>query len=321
MKTKKKKSGFTIVELLTVMAIIAILMGLLVPALQQVRKLAKDTSQRSQFNTIGVALDIYSNPEENGSYPDSKAVGTLAANQQTVGAQRLAEALVGRDLLGLDANTTWDAYNDEIVPTVYASVALKGSDADQVTKSLSRREKTYIDVDKVEAFQVGQLFTGTVKGGNVYDGLATPAPVLTDTYRAKRVTLSNGKVVMAGTPILYYKAKNSTVFPDTNSVTTITDIVDSNSIYSSLDNEELVELFQMTKPQTGTTNMHHFDKGYTDENGHYGRWLFYDTITNKGITAQPRPYNLGESRTPYILMSAGADGIYGTKDDIYNFQQ
>ena len=33
------------------------------------------------------------------------------------------------------------------------------------------------------------------------------------------------------------------------------------------------------------------------------------------ITATPRPHN----EDGYILMSAGYDGLYGTKDDVFNF--
>jgi prepilin-type N-terminal cleavage/methylation domain-containing protein len=54
METKRK--GFTIVELLTVMAIIAILMGLLLPAMNAVRKAAKDVSQKAQFKPLILLL-------------------------------------------------------------------------------------------------------------------------------------------------------------------------------------------------------------------------------------------------------------------------
>ncbi|MBU1259592.1 MAG: type II secretion system GspH family protein [Planctomycetes bacterium] len=303
MKTKKKKNGFTIVELLTVMAVIAMLMGILVPALNLVRRLAKDTNQRAQFHGIEVGLEAYVSENE-GRYPESTALNTGTGNM-TVGAQKLAEALIGRDMLGLDPNTTWDADYDETNPCTYASKSLKGSSDTQVTDSLKRRQGPYLDVSKTEAFQVGQLFTNTY---NVYDGLTTPAPVLTDTYRAKKVVMQ-GKTMMAGTPILYYKANAASLtFPDTNDVTAIAN-PDCNDIYCSLDNEELIVLGTMNNP----SKPHNFAPDY--EAVGKGTWYFYDTITNKQITSLARPFNPDS----YILMSAGYDGIYGTRDDIYNF--
>ena len=44
-----KKTGFSIVELLTVLAIITFLVGLLVPALNTVRTMARATKQKAQF--------------------------------------------------------------------------------------------------------------------------------------------------------------------------------------------------------------------------------------------------------------------------------
>jgi len=55
-------------------------------------------------------------------------------------------------------------------------------------------------------------------------------------------------------------------------------------------------------------------KGVTKPNMN-GVWLFYNAITNPKMS-QPRPYNMNT----YILISAGHDGIYGTKDDICNFE-
>ena len=72
-RTKKQPKGpaFTIVELLTVMAVIAMLIGLLVPALNLVRRHAKDTQQRAQFNAINAGLEIFKN--DYSDYPESDA--------------------------------------------------------------------------------------------------------------------------------------------------------------------------------------------------------------------------------------------------------
>lgn len=49
-----KTKGFTIVEMLTVMGIIAILIGLLIPALNQVKDYSKQIQQKSQFHSVEV---------------------------------------------------------------------------------------------------------------------------------------------------------------------------------------------------------------------------------------------------------------------------
>jgi prepilin-type N-terminal cleavage/methylation domain-containing protein len=336
----KRKQGFTIVELLTVMAIIAILMGLLLPAMNAVRKLAKDTSQRAQFKSIEAALEAYNN--ENGSYPDSSV--STSGSPYTVGAHKLCEALVGRDLLGFDTKSSMDAYADQTrtdSKEVYATLDRSGTQQAEVDASLKRRQPTYLKVDDVEAFQVGQLFNNPnpVYPGNIdYTGTKDTttrisAPVLTDVYKAKKVTLPNGSTAMAGTPILYYKANtNSIKFPDTAGITsstndnmpgtyqaTVTDANQQGFIYNILDNDDLVSLGQMMKP----TERHHYNANYTENvivgattlNAN-GVWLFYNAITNQKMTNQVRPYNADK----YILISAGHDGIYGTKDDICNFE-
>ncbi len=315
MKTKQRKIGFTIVELLTVMAVIAMLMGILVPALNLVRKLAKDVNQRAEFHSIDVALAAYINESATQQYPDSFQSGTKTTGQITVGAQKLAEALLGRDLVGFDPNSTWNAYADSLAPAITYTYAKTDP---QKTASLERRQGPYLDPGNAEVFQVGngQLFANTY---NVYPGSPRPAPVLTDVYRVKNV-VSKGKTVMAGTPILYYKANTSvTKFPDVNDPALPIPIPDADansSIYNSIDNEELIACGQLKNPNA----LHNFDFITTPkvkpDGTHDGRWWFYKSITDRKITSQARPYNM----TGYILISAGADGIYGTRDDIYNFQ-
>lgn len=95
----RKRAGYTIIELLTVMSIIVILMSLIVPALHQVRIFAKLVTQKNQFHDIDNAIEVF-NTEQDG-YPQSYN----NTNDNYCGAMKLAEAMVGRDMLGFHPNS------------------------------------------------------------------------------------------------------------------------------------------------------------------------------------------------------------------------
>ncbi|MCJ7778356.1 MAG: type II secretion system GspH family protein, partial [Sedimentisphaerales bacterium] len=96
------KNGFTLPELLTAIAIIVILIGVLMPALAQVKKLAKETKQKAQLGSIDVGVILYKN--DFGEYPPSNGYDDSAGNLYRpadyvyCGAQTLAEAMFGQDL-------------------------------------------------------------------------------------------------------------------------------------------------------------------------------------------------------------------------------
>jgi prepilin-type N-terminal cleavage/methylation domain-containing protein len=301
---KFKKTGFTIVELLTAVAIIAMLIAILIPALAMVRKIAKETQQKAQFATIDLALTAFKS--DYGDYPPSNDRDLGPPRGFYCGAQKLAEAMMGQDLMGfhedsifrsdlrvdLPGQSNYELYPEDMDPT-------PGSDDEE---NLQSRRGPYLELATANAFRLGR------RAGE-HDGLFAETRllnrdtyVLCDVFGVKKVTLSdNGETAKAGTPILYYRANTSskTMTPDTSP---------QEQIYNSLDNMELIALGKLPEPDPRDQH-----KLYEE------REFFYDpkykiidpkVKTDKGWPHRP---------DSYILISAGADGEYGTSDDIFNF--
>ena len=292
-KFSRNETAFTIVELLTVMSIIIILTSLLVPGLHMAKKYAKKVKQNTQFYNVSQALELF-NSEEDG-YPPSQAMPVAGGGNATLGAHHLAEALMGRDLLGFDPVSSWDAAADA-TQLVYGP----GSPA-----SVERRKGPYLKLKNIGVFQVHELYAAT--GGLYSDGAVpavTPSPLLTDVYTVKSVILDlpggGRKVVKAGSPVLYYRA--SKMIDVTQPLL---------GIYDLTDNLGLIQLGKMTNQ----TIQHYFDPAYTNSLGQTGDQIFYEAITNPLVRPEARPYN----QNSFILISAGYDGLYGTNDDVYNF--
>ncbi len=161
-------------------------------------------------------------------------------------------------------------------------------------------------------------------GGNIYN--ETPpkddpdfkdykemAPVITDVYKQKKITLPDGNSDYAGTPVLYFKAKRGAKkFKPTN-VAWGNDF--SDWTYDYRHNMGFYRLPHLKSPDNPEST-HRFNDTYTDpDTGFNGVKSFYDFITNTKVSSFEAPQN----PETYILISAGSDGIYGTKDDITNF--
>jgi type II secretory pathway pseudopilin PulG len=282
-----RKAAFTIVELLTVMSIIVILIGLLVPALNQVRKFAREVRQQAQFNSINVAIELFNS--EFDSLPDSSA--TDPGGTSYCGAMKLAEAMVGQDLMGFHPDSVFMSNGMDL----NGEKQLYYDETTTVTVETSARKGPYLPIENANAYRIE----------DIYDN---PGPfelrhfVLCDVFG--RVTHRNtGKRI--GMPILYYKANTANTMHD------IDNPENPDNIYDYHDNQELLMLGKPWDPPNDGGVPH---KLAIEESGQAGT-RFYMNTWNDQVTTRDRPYRADT----YILISAGNDGEYGTADDICNF--
>jgi type II secretory pathway pseudopilin PulG len=283
---KQKRTGFTVVELLAALGIIALMVAILIPALKVVRNKAKETKQRAQFMTIDLALTAFKNdfgdyPQSNWALPTGVPVPG-GPSSDYCGAQKLTEALLGWDLLGFhpESNFRSTGRNDNNVYIYDTNDAVL----------FDQRKGPYLELATANVFRLGNVSAFYPGLYNNTAPLAANTFVLCDVFGVKKVTFSNGKTAKAGAPILYYKANSAgkTIY----------------EIYSALDNDALINIKQLedgkNHPLSDASNQYQY---------------FYNYILNPQITARPWPYRPDS----YILISAGADGLYGTGDDIRNF--
>ena len=280
-KQSNRKAAFTIIELLTVMSIIVILIGVLVPALSNVRKYAQKVKQMAQFNSMQSAIELFNN--ENDGYPPSGAMD--GAGQPYCGAMKLCEAMMGRDLLGFHPDSAF---------RVDGMDAAGGRDIYLPTReNLNARLGPFLQLDNANAYRLVDIY-----------GSGQTAPfqenvfVLCDVYTRQMRT-----GIKTGMPILYYKAETSNNLHDPNTAPTPQD--NMGNIYNYWDNHALVNLGKPWE-EAGKVTTHSLAEPAR----------FYRNTRNNQITTVRRPYRTDS----YILISAGFDGEYGTADDICNFE-
>jgi hypothetical protein len=306
------------------MSIIVILISLLTPALNRVRRYSTDVKQRAQFHSIGVALDLFNS--ENEGYPPSNAEEpNQSGDNYYGGAMKLAEAMVGQDLKGFNPASRFELRG--FMGGLPAQVAWLGMpyppyntcggpvDAPCYNENV-RSRKMYLELERANAYVLKDIYD-TAAITAISANFDPCTYVLCDSYN--RVTnKTTGKKI--GMPILYYRADTAkSAFPIAGATPTSPADMQSNRltyIYNYYDNQQIIDF---GIPWMTTTYAHPMgsDGKITPDSLTIADSpkKFYDTIRDNRISPGDRPCKADS----YILISAGFDGLYGTKDDIFNF--
>lgn len=197
------------------------------------------------------------------------------------GTQILGEAIVGLDGLGFHPDSIFS--RDRVDGDGAYIYYPEIKDLSQENASVQSRTGPYLENDAANAVRLGDIYGTAIS----VEGRETM--VLADMFTKK---MNTG--IKKGMPILYYRADTA------NSGHDPTDILSLNNIYKYIDNSHW---FSLNPWGSGTHPM-------TLNN-------FYRNTQDPRFTATPRPYK----SQSFILISAGKDGLYGTADDVYNFDR
>ena len=134
-----RRRGFTIIELLVAAAVVAVLLALLVPAVQQAREASRRTRCRSNLRQLGLALHAYES--SHGVFPPSK-IGAIGS---TIGPCDADEVEVEDNRGSCTEYASWTVM---CLPMIDQASLSHLYDADQPWSSLTNRPvvRTRLDV-------------------------------------------------------------------------------------------------------------------------------------------------------------------------------
>lgn len=325
-----RAAGFSLVELLVVVAIIVLLIGLLVPSLNRIRISAKSASTQAILTTIDAGLATFKADNQiGGAYPPSRSDGggqaynnpaawdiespfsTSASSLDDMadgvsGAALLVMAIAGADMQGtpgfldLDGDGYW---TNDCSAAPNDAYELNNSDKTPIQP----RFGPYVELDRMNLTpkKAGTQVDDPVFLIKAGRGTEVKLPLFLDTFgypvayfradrSAKRITYD----VPGGNPGVYAFEDNRFLTGDVIGGRTGVNL-------GAGSDHGIVQAEPNTMPQDPS------DFTMPDDRSTFA-WYIHDP----NVTVNLLPKN----RDSYLLISPGPDAKYGTADDVTNFQ-
>lgn len=286
----KIKLGFTLIELLVVISIIALLIGLALPALSKARNTAKNTAATAQMRGIVVACENYHN--DFGAYP-GLIKDDLYVNTSTITASQAMFVSLTRRFYSADPAGPGYAGSGTVHITVPAVAPYAAADF-YVENDPSIKPKNY-----------ASLVTSGGRQMDTYEPYLTPKPTdYLDPIKWKSALtagipcfVDSGGFKSDAMPILYYRMSykwdpDNATLPSIASLRTAQSSAVGRACYYSALN-------------SGIEN-NAFDAGVAAS----------ATTLEKVVTTSTGTPPILTPKNGFVLISAGVDRTFGTSDDI-----